>query len=199
MNCRMVSTKWDLKINYRGENMNQHSYSIFIIIALIIFSIYRRIRRNIGWQQLNSKRLIVRIVLFCVIGLIFFAGGIFHPISLLSDIIGILLGSILAFYSVSLTTFEQRNGRYYYCPNIWIGSLVTIIFIARFIYRFYGIYVAGSINQLQQAQSTGTQNFGYTLGNSWTAGLMLIMFAYYVIYYVVLLKKQKRLMKANNE
>lgn len=176
--------------------MNQHSYTILIIIALIMFSIYRRVRRNIGWQQLNQGKMTFRIVLFVIVGLIFFAEGIFHPISLVSDIVGILLGSILAFYSVTLTNFEQREERLYYRPNIWIGAIVTFIFLARFLYRFYGIFSSGALNGLKQGQANSMQNLS-ALGNSWTSGLMLIMFAYYVIYYVILLKKQKHISKIN--
>jgi len=171
--------------------MNQHSYTIIIIIALIIFSIYRRVRRNIGWQKLRQGSMLFRIILFLVIGLIFLAEGVFHPVSLISDIVGILLGSLLAYYSVSLTHFEQREGRLYYRPNIWIGSSVIVIFLARFIYRFYGLYAGGALSGVQQSQTNGAQTAGLMLGNSWTTGLMLIMFAYYVIYYTILVKRQK--------
>jgi hypothetical protein len=160
-----------------------HSYSIFIIIALIIFSIYRRVRRNIGWQKLNQGSLVFRTVLFLIIGLVFLAGGVLHPISLISDVVGVLLGIILANYGAAMTSFEQRDGGHYYRPNIWIGSIVTVIFLVRFIYRFYGLFTGG----LQQ------QNMSYTVGNSWTAGLMLIMFAYYINYYRILIKRHKQL------
>ncbi|MED1472429.1 hypothetical protein [Bacillus salipaludis] len=177
--------------------MNQHSYSIIIIIVLIFFSIVRRVRRNIGWQQLKQGNLLFRIILFLIIGLIFLAGGVVHPISLISDSLGILLGSILAFYSVGLTTFEQREGRLFYRPNIWIGSMVTILFLVRFIYRFYSMFTGRALSGLQPGQTNGWQNISYTTGNSWTAGLMLIMFSYYVIYYMILLKKQKQLSQRN--
>lgn len=171
--------------------MNYHSFSIVIIIALILFSIFRRIRRNIGWQQLNQRRLLFRIVLLAVVGMAFFTEGIFHPISLISDITGVLVGSILAFYSASLTSLEKREECLYYRPNIWIGGMVTFIFLARFIYRFYGIVMEEKMNGWKKVQTNGIQDFSYAIGHSWTAGLILIMFAYYVIYYVILLKKAK--------
>lgn len=179
--------------------MNQHSYTIVIVIALIFLSIIRRVRRNIGWQQLKQGSLVFRIVLFFIIGLLLLAGGAIHPVSLISDAVGILLGSILAYYSVGLTAFEQREGRLYYRPNIWIGSIVTVIFLARFIYRFYGLFSGGSLGGLQNGQTNGWQSIGYSAGNSWTAGLMLIMFAYYVIYYLILLKKKKQLSQPYND
>ncbi|MED3622934.1 CcdC protein domain-containing protein [Neobacillus thermocopriae] len=175
--------------------MDQHSYMLIMMIALIILSIFKMIRRNIGWQPLNQGLMLFRIVLFFSIGLIFLVEGVFHPISFISDVVGILLGSILAFYSVSVTHFEQREKRLYYRPNIWIGSIVILLFLVRFIYRFYGIVTGGALDLVQQKQANGIQNFSSVLGNSWTAGLMLIMFAYYSIYYILLLKKQRETSK----
>jgi hypothetical protein len=177
--------------------MNQHFYSILIIAALILFSIYRRVRRNIGWQELRQGNLMFRTILFLVVGLLFVSGAVFHPISLISDILGILIGVALAHYSATITNFEQREGRLYYRPNTWIGSTVTVIFLARLFYRFYSLYSQGGFSSYQQGQTNGFQNMSGTIGNSWTAGLMLIMFAYYVIYYFLLLRKQKRLLQTD--
>jgi len=170
-----------------------HSSSILIIGALILFSIYRRVRRTIGWQALNPKNMVFRVGILSVLGLVFLAEGALHPISLISDLVGVLLGAVLAFYGAGMTRFEQREKRWYYRPNTWIGSIVTAIFLIRFIYRFSGILSLGNANGLQGGQNAGMQNLSNTVGNSWTAGLMLIMFAYYVIYYIILIRKQKQL------
>jgi hypothetical protein len=172
--------------------MNQHSYTIIVIIALILFSIFRRVRRNIGWQKLKKGNLVFRTILFFIIGMVFLAEGIYHPISLISDVVGILLGIILAYYGVTLTSFEKREGLLFYRPNIWIGSLVTVLFLGRLVYRFYDLFTSGALGGLQQGPTKGLQNMGYAFGNSWTAGLILIMFGYYSIYYALLLKKQKQ-------
>lgn len=176
--------------------MNQHTNTIVVLIVLVLFSIYRRVRRNIGWQLLHPRKLWVRTCIFLLIGLAFLVGGISHPLSLLSDVAGIIIGVVLAYYGAVLTRFEQREGGLHYRPNIWIGSTVTFIFLARFIYRFYSIFSTGAYAKVQQGQNNGYQNMGYTIGNSWTAGLMLIMFAYYIFYYMILLKKQKQLLQS---
>ena len=173
--------------------MDQNFYKIIIIAALILFSIFRRVRRNIGWQQLNLGRLRVRTAIFFVIGLAFLVAGASHPINLISDVVGILIGIILAYYSGGLTSFERRDGRWFYRQNNWIGSIVIAIFFGRFIYRIYEIYTLGEIAGLPGGQTGGLQNMGNAIGNSWTAGLMLIMFAYYIGYYIYLLRNQKHL------
>lgn len=179
--------------------MTQHLYTIVIMIALFSFVIYRRVRRNIGWQELNPRRLVVRTCIFFIIGLIFLSVGLTHPISLISDVAGIIAGILLAYYGASLTTFEKREKHYYYRPNTWIGSTVTFIFLARLIYRFYRMYTSGLLTtSVSNQQPSSYQNIGAAVGSSWTAGLLLIMFAYYIFYYLIILKKKKQLTHTEN-
>ncbi|GGE29951.1 hypothetical protein GCM10011391_05630 [Pullulanibacillus camelliae] len=169
-------------------------YSVIIIGFVIIFALYRRMRRFIGWQSLGRSRLMIRTVLFCVIGIIILGAGLIHPISLISDLIGMVLGVLLAFYSASVTQFEEKQGQWYYRPNSWVGSFVIFLFVVRLIYRFYMVYAQGS--QLQTDQAEGWQALGNSIGPSWTAGLLLIMFGYFVTYNIILLVKQNNLTRA---
>ncbi len=166
------------------------SFSIVIVIILVLFAMYRRVRRNIGWQKLRRGNLRYRIMIFLIIGVLFLAGSAMHPISLISDVIGIGLGLLLAYYGVKFTEFEQREDSLYYRPNTLIGMIVTVLFLGRFLYRFYLMYKIGP--SLTTTTSSGGQNVSYSFGNPWTTGLLLIMFAYYSIYYWVLLRKQKQ-------
>ncbi|WP_027724050.1 CcdC protein domain-containing protein [Tuberibacillus calidus] len=172
--------------------MNQGFLPIALIVLIFLFGIYKRARRNIGLQRLSQGYLLFRIILFTVVGLIFFIEGAIHPISLVSNIVGIMIGAILAYYAVSSTTFEQREGKLYYRPNIWIGSLVTLLFLLRLIYRFYEVFENTSFKDLQK-QTYGAGNPFSSLSHSWSSGLILIMFAYYIIYYAILLKRLKQL------
>ncbi|WP_376846936.1 CcdC protein domain-containing protein [Camelliibacillus cellulosilyticus] len=166
--------------------------TVFIFL-LILFGIYRRIRRTIGWQPFDQRRMVIRTILLLVIGLIFFGLGAAHPISLISDIIGVLLGVILAYYSSTITQFENRDDRWYYQPNKWIGTVVSFIFIGRLAYRLIAIKSIGTA-YAAQGTANGFQNANMVMGNSWTAGLLLIMFSYYVVYTMILLTKKKTLL-----
>ena len=173
--------------------MNQGFLPIALIVLIFLLGIYKRARRNIGLQRLSQGYLLFRIILFTVVGLIFFIEGAFHPVSLVSNIAGILIGVILAYYAIFPTTFEQRDGKLYYRPNIWIGSLVTLLFLLRLIYRFYEVFENMSLKDLQKQQPYGAGNPFSSLSHSWSSGLILIMFAYYIIYYAILLKRLKQL------
>lgn len=165
-----------------------HIYWVFIA-ALILYGIYRRIRRNIGWQMLRERKMKIRIVIFLIVGALFLAVSASHPVSLISDAAGIAAGAILAFYSSKVTRFERRNEHWYYMPNVLIGSIVSLLFIGRLFFRLFGLYSNGV---LQGTSSQSAQHMNQAIGSSWTAGLLLIMFAYYAIYYFILLRQHKK-------
>jgi hypothetical protein len=182
-----------------GKIMNQHLYTIIIIGALILFSIYRRVRKSIGWQQINQGKMMFRMALSFIVGILFLVEGGFHPTNIISDVVGILIGVIIAYYSSLKTDFEQRDGHWYFRPNKWYGGVVIALFFGRFVYRFYEMYTQGAFSGANGGQKEGFQNFGAAVGPSWTTGLILIMFAYYIVYYIALLGKQKKFRPIKND
>ncbi|WP_028548447.1 hypothetical protein [Paenibacillus sp. UNC451MF] len=163
---------------------------ITVIVGIfIMYRIFMRIRRNLSWQQLNPGRMQVVTVIFTLIGLIFLLEGTFQISSVISDIIGILAGIILAYFGALLTQLEKRNGHWFYRPNLWIGGLVTVIFIGRLIYRIVGIFSTDPLGTATPGNHLASSML--STGSGWTSGLMLIMFAYYVTYNLILLRKQK--------
>lgn len=168
--------------------------AIIIISILFLFIIYRRFRRNTGWQKMNQRKLLARAIIFLIVGLWLLKLGISHPINLISDILGILIGASLAYYGFRKTTFEKRQEDWYFRPNIWIGSAVTLLFFMRLIYRIYYLATLEDLSKLQE-QANGMQNIEYAVGNSWGAGLILIMFAYYATYYLIIVLKDSKLSK----
>ncbi|MFT8311870.1 MAG: hypothetical protein ABF629_11940 [Sporolactobacillus sp.] len=167
-----------------------NNYFWIIMTVVILFALYRRIRRNIGWQLFKVRRMMIRLSLCTIIGLFFLLGSFSHPISFISDLIGLLAGASLAYYSSKVTQLEHRNDRWHYRTNVWIGGLVSALFIGRLLYRFYEVYSSGV---LQGSTVTARQ---LNTNSTWTAGLLLIMFAYYVVYYLLLLIKQKQVSRA---
>lgn len=123
-------------------------------------------------------------ILFAVIGVVFLTEGGFSAVGLVSDVIGVLIGAALGVIGSTLTTFEQRGGALFYKANIWIGSLVTALFIGRFGYRFYEMFKNGGFDKDSMNMASA--------GSSWTSGLMLIMFAYYIVYYFLLMRHRGR-------
>lgn len=172
--------------------MNTQYLVILLLIVFIGYRMYLRVRRTFVWQELRPGKLRFRTILLVIVGFLFFVEGVFlaqggfHAISLVSDIVGIVLGAILASYSVGKTAFEQRGASLFYRPNAWIGGLVTFLFIGRLLYRIYGV-----LQSAGDSSATSWSERMSGMGNSWTSGLMLIMFAYYVTYNLLLMRRQK--------
>jgi hypothetical protein len=121
-----------------------------------------------------------------VIGGIFIAGSGFRTVSVISDIVGIGIGAALGITGAAMTAFERRGTELYFKANVWIGGIVTVLFVGRFVYRMYEMM---TVDQLD------SQSFNYAAGgSSWASGLMLIMFAYYVVYYVLLMRRSKNML-----
>ncbi|GMK40483.1 hypothetical protein PCCS19_35390 [Paenibacillus sp. CCS19] len=157
---------------------------ILLIVCLVGFRIVRRVRRNFSWSEIRVKRMTVRIVLLAVVGVIFMTGSGFNTVSIVSDILGILVGAALGVAGASMTVFERRGNELYYKANAWNGGVVTVLFVGRFAYRLYEMMTMSDVDR---------QSFNFAAGNShWASGLMLIMFAYYVVYYALLMSKSKR-------
>ena len=176
--------------------MNQQYMFIGIIILLLVYRIFKRVRRSIGWQQLNKKRMRISTVIFFIIGvLLLFEGGT-KPLILTSDAIGILIGIGLAYFASIKTNFEMRNGSWFYNTNIWISGTVTLLFFGRLIYRIYDIY---SIEKLHGLQNDAVTSRLQSMASGWSAGLMLIKFAYYIVFNLFMFKKVKMLVQANND
>jgi uncharacterized membrane protein len=156
---------------------------IALIAIFVLYRIFRRLRRNFGWQRLNSRKLQMSTAILTILGIVLFALGASHKSSLISDVAGIVIGVILAYIGAAMTRFEQREGHLHYLPNTWIGAIVTVLFLGRILYR---IYFAATQTDLAAADRLQSVTGG------WTAGLMLVMVSYYVVYNIFLLSKQKR-------
>jgi hypothetical protein len=107
--------------------------------GLIAWSIYRRVRRNIGRQQLRPVRITISIVLLTLISLLFGGMAIRSPHLLLGIGGGLLLGVALGFVGLRLTKFETTTEGHFYTPNTSIGVALSLLFVGRMLYRFCAV------------------------------------------------------------
>ncbi|AZN39030.1 hypothetical protein [Paenibacillus albus] len=157
---------------------------IVLVVLLVGYRIFRRVYSNFSWTAIRPRRLGFRIGLFAAIGVLFMVGSGFTAASIVSDVLGIMLGVALGLVGASMTSFERRGADLHYKANVWIGSIVTALFIGRFAYRIYGV--------VTMPQGQDSYNFAQSGGSGWASGLILIMFAYYVVYYAFLMNKGKQ-------
>jgi hypothetical protein len=107
--------------------------------GLIAWSIYRRVRRNIGRQKLRPVRITISIVILSVVSILLFSLSLPHPHLLLGIGGGLLFGMPLGFVGLRLTKFETTDEGHCYTPNTQIGIALSLLFIGRLAYRFWAV------------------------------------------------------------
>jgi hypothetical protein len=140
---------------------------------IIAWSIFRRVRRNIGRQKLRPRRITISIVILSVISIVLFSLSLPHPPLLLGIGGGLLLGALLGFVGLRLTRFETTDEAHFYTPNTQIGVALSLLFIGRMAYRFWAVrHVVAAPNSPPPFQSPLTFFiFGLIAG-------------YYIVYYI---------------
>ena len=107
--------------------------------GLIAWSIFRRVRRNIGRQKLRPRRITVSIVILSVVSILFLSLSLQQLHLLLGIGGGLLLGALLGFVGLRLTRFETTDEGHFYTPNTQIGIVLSLLFIGRLAYRFWAV------------------------------------------------------------
>jgi hypothetical protein len=142
------------------------SAPVILFGGLMAWSIYRRIRRNIGRQPLHPRRAITSITILSLVSVLIVGTSLQNTNLLLGFGGGLLLGALLGFAGLRLTKFETTDQGHFYTPNTHIGVVLSVLFIGRIAYRFI---VAGNAataqNPAQPFQSPLTLFiFGLTVG-----------------------------------
>ncbi|SFC65924.1 hypothetical protein SAMN05443252_105116 [Bacillus sp. OV322] len=167
--------------------MNDHFQFLYVFL-IVGFFLYRRIRRSIGFQPYKARRLIARTLIFSLLAILLIASCVNHPISFVYTLIGIALGGILLFYGIRHSTFELRSGIIYYRTSIWVESLVLLLFLSRFIFRF--LILIQMMGQ-QKNSLNSTQYSQHFMKDPLTIAVFFILVVYYIGFYLFVYKKGK--------
>ena len=107
--------------------------------GLIAWSIYRRVRRNIGRQPLRPRRAVISIIVLTLVSALPVSTSYQNSRLLLGIGGGLLLGVLLGFVGLRLTQFQTTDGGHFYTPNAHIGVVLSTLFIGRLAYRFWAV------------------------------------------------------------
>lgn len=143
--------------------------------GLIAWSVYRRVRRNIGRQSLRPRRIIFSIVILSLVAVLLMVGALAFPKLLLGYGGGLAMGIALGFLGLKLTKFETTEAGHFYVPNTTIGVGLSVLFIGRMIYRMWVIGNAASASGQPQPQM---------FQSSLTLLIFGLIAGYYIVYYI---------------
>ena len=105
--------------------------------GLFAWSIYRRVRRNIGQQPLRPVRHVFSLVIITGISLLLLGLARHEPHLWLGLGGGLLVGLPVGFWGLRLTRFETTEAGRFYTPNTRIGVAISLLFVGRLAYRFW--------------------------------------------------------------
>ena len=105
--------------------------------GLMAWSIYRRVRRNIGQQPLRPARSIFSIVILSLVSVLLIGMSLTMPGLLAGIGGGFLIGAALGFVGLRLTKFETTEQGHFYTPNAHIGVALSVLFVGRMLFRFW--------------------------------------------------------------
>ena len=141
--------------------------------SLIAWSIYRRVRRNIGRQPLHPRRITVSIVILSVVSALLVGVSLQNAHLLLGICGGLLLGALLGLVGLRFTQFETNDAGHFYTPNTHIGVALSLLFVGRMLYRFWVLRDAETASGHPPLMQSPLTYFIFGL----IAG-------YYIVYYV---------------
>jgi glycopeptide antibiotics resistance protein len=144
-----------------------------LVGGIFAWSIYRRVRRNIGRQKLRPPRIITSIVILSFVSILIIGLSLRHMNLLFSFGGGLLLGVPLGFVGLRLTKFNTTDDGHFYTPNTYIGGALSVLFIGRMFYRFW---------MMQNAEAVASQPQPFQ--SPLTLFIFGLVAGYYLVYYI---------------
>jgi len=119
-----------------------------VVICLIGWRMYGRVRRSVGQQALRPKRMMFRICIYAVLTLVLAVVSLLagpHLFVFAGLLGGLVPGAILGLYGLHLTQFETTAAGRFYTPNPYMGVGLSMLLVGRLAYRL--ILFSGAAEQ----------------------------------------------------
>lgn len=148
--------------------------------ALIVWRMFKRVRRLVGRQRLAPVRPWVTVVFFPLLVALLLLGARQHPDTAAGLLGGAVLGGVLGWVGHRLTKFEATPQGLFYTPNAHLGIALSLLFIGRLVYRMVQLYMA--TGSFQPDAHT------FAASGPLTLALFGTLAGYYVVYAIGLLR-----------
>src|SRR5512140_801540 len=105
--------------------------ALLVLLPLLAWRVYSRIRRMIGRQRLSRVRPWITLTLFPVLVALLAYAARSHVERLGWLAGGLMIGVFLAVYGLRLTRFEPTPQGLFYTPNVHLGIALSLLFVGR--------------------------------------------------------------------
>jgi len=172
----------------------------FLFAALIVFAVYRRLRRSFGRQLLRPGRMVLRIVLITLVGSALLPMALLSAQYLWAEIAGAALGIGLGLWGAERTRFVTHGGQLHYVPHTYTGIAVSLLFLGRLAFRavqgYAGVqasHAVGGANVANAPDPSLAFAPASMVRSPLTVGIFFVLAGYYLWYYGWVLWKSKHL------
>jgi hypothetical protein len=117
-------------------SIDTHLLTVLLVVALVAWRVYSRIRRVIGRQRLSAVRPWITVVVFPLIAVLVLLTSFVHPMTGAALVGGAAVGIGLGLYGTRLTRFEVTPAGLFYTPNAHLGIALSLLLVLRLGYRF---------------------------------------------------------------
>lgn len=154
----------------------------------VAWGMYRRVRRNIGRQPVNTRRLYLRIGIFVALSAVVLLFS-WRDLNLLGALVGGFAGgATLAYFGLQHTRFEATAQGRFYTPHTYIGLIVSALFLGRIMFRFLTAHVGMDVSA-----SPNQNPFGAYQKTPLTLGIFGVLVGYYVFFNIGILQRSRSL------
>lgn len=121
--------------------MEMTTVALLCLVPLLVWRIYSRLKKLVARQKSQPWRHWLAAIFFPALILFLATTTRFEMLPLSSLGAGVLAGGWLAVLGLKLTRFEQAGKDFYFTQHRYLALVVTMVFVARLLYRGMEIYL----------------------------------------------------------
>lgn len=166
--------------------------TLLVLLPLVAWRVYARFRRMVGRQRLSRIRPWITLAIFPVLLVLLCFAAHEHPERLwwLAGGLGLGLGALLGIFGLGKTRFEPIPQGLFYTPNAHLGIALSLLFVARIVYRLVEVYV------IAPGMPNGIGDFARS---PLTLAVFGLLAGYYISYAFGLVRWRFRVLRAKRE
>lgn len=115
--------------------------TLLVLLPLIAWRIYSRVRRLVGRQRLSAIRPWLTIIIFPILIVLIGVLTLSHSERLALLAFGLTVGVVLGNFGLRRTKFDASPEGMFYTPNAHLGIALSLLLVGRIAYRFLEIFV----------------------------------------------------------
>ncbi len=160
---------------------------LLLLVPLVAWRMYSRVRRLIGRQRLSKVRPWITLTIFPLIVLLLAWLTSAEPLRLAWLATGAAVGVPLGVFGLKRTRFEPTLQGLFYTPNLHLGIALSLLFAGRIAYRLVEIYAF---------RTALPDDFSGFAVSTLTLGVFGLLAGYYMTYAVGLVRWRARVLAA---